>query len=183
MICNLTHWQDGKFITNWKVGSGYGSGSEQNSLRIHNTGYSLVSHRLHTWRHEFLVPWLMFCTLFLLQPGVPWAAHLATWIPGPLAHVLYSIFFTACCPTGGMDSWSPGSYSVLYYCYSLASHGLRTWRRGFLVPWLMFYLILICLLFMVLAHTLSFQNLQLKQVTGWPKQDLTSNLYWYRRRG
>jgi hypothetical protein len=30
----------------------------------------------------------------------------------------------------------------------------------------MFYLILICLLFMVLAHSLSFQNLQLKQVTG-----------------
>jgi hypothetical protein len=44
-------------------------------------------------------------------------------------------------------------------------------------------LILICLLFMVLAHSLSFQNLQLKQVTGWPKQDLTSNLYWYHRRG
>jgi hypothetical protein len=30
----------------------------------------------------------------------------------------------------------------------------------------MFYLILICLLFMVLAYSLSFQNLQLKQVTG-----------------
>ena len=105
-----------------------------------------------------------------LQPGLPQAAHLAAQIPGPLAHVLYSIPVTAKHPTGCapgvMDSWSPGSCSVLYSCYSLASHGLRTWRRGFLVPWFMFYLILICLLFMVLAHSLSFQNLQLKQVTG-----------------
>ena len=50
--------------------------------------YSQASHGLRTWRHGFLVPWFMFCTLFLLQPGVPWAAHLATWIPGPLVHVL-----------------------------------------------------------------------------------------------
>ena len=54
--------------------------------------------------------------------------------------------------------------SISSACNCLASHGLRTWRRGFLVPWLMFYLILICLLFMVLAHSLYFQNLQLKQV-------------------
>jgi hypothetical protein len=54
--------------------------------------------------------------------------------------------------------------SISSACNCLASHGLRTWRRGFLVPWLMFYLILICLLFMVLAHSLFFQNLQLKQV-------------------
>ena len=54
--------------------------------------------------------------------------------------------------------------SISSACNCLASHGLCTWRRGFLVPWLMFYLILICLLFMVLAHSLFFQNLQLKQV-------------------
>jgi hypothetical protein len=46
--------------------------------------------------------------------------------------------------------------SISSACNCLASHGLRTW--------LMFYLILICLLFMVLAHSLYFQNLQLKQV-------------------
>jgi hypothetical protein len=38
--------------------------------------------------NRFLVPWLIFCTLFLLQPGVPRAAHLAAWIPSTLAHVL-----------------------------------------------------------------------------------------------
>ena len=33
--------------------------------------------------------------------------------------------------------------SVSAICNSLAAHGLRSWKRGFLVPWLIYYLILI----------------------------------------
>ena len=37
---------------------------------------------------------------------------------------------------------------------SLASHGMRTWRRGFLLPWLGFYMTIFCLLVSYLANSL-----------------------------
>merc|ERR1712079_273091 len=42
-----------------------------------------------------------------------------------------------------------GSLSAM--CNSLASHGLRTWRRAFLLPWLLFLLVL-AFLFLQLAQ-------------------------------
>merc|ERR1712032_701320 len=35
--------------------------------------------------------------------------------------------------------------SVSAICNFFASHGLRTWRRGFLLPWLFFFLLVIAL--------------------------------------
>jgi len=43
-----------------------------------------------------------------------------------------------------------GSLSAM--CNSLASHGLRTWRRAFLLPWLLFFLLVLAFLFL---HLLS----------------------------
>merc|ERR1712215_431382 len=42
-----------------------------------------------------------------------------------------------------------GSLSAM--CNSLASHGVRTWRRGFLLPWLLFFLLVLAFLFLFLA--------------------------------
>merc|ERR1712233_116961 len=42
-----------------------------------------------------------------------------------------------------------GSLSAM--CNSLASHGLRTWRRAFLLPWLLFFLLVLAFLFLFLA--------------------------------
>merc|ERR1712181_94656 len=42
-----------------------------------------------------------------------------------------------------------GSLSAM--CNSLASHGLRTWRRAFLLPWLLFFLLVLAFLFLLLA--------------------------------
>merc|ERR1712158_139705 len=42
-----------------------------------------------------------------------------------------------------------GSLSAM--CNSLASHGLRTWRRAFLLPWLLFFLLVLAFLFLHLA--------------------------------
>merc|ERR1712024_343280 len=42
-----------------------------------------------------------------------------------------------------------GSLSAM--CSSLASHGLRTWRRAFLLPWLLFFLLVLAFLFLLLA--------------------------------
>merc|ERR1711936_1419701 len=39
-----------------------------------------------------------------------------------------------------------GSLSAM--CNSLASHGLRTWRRAFLLPWLLFFLPVLAFLFL-----------------------------------
>merc|ERR1712001_642566 len=39
-----------------------------------------------------------------------------------------------------------GSLSAMYN--SLASHGLRTWRRAFLLPWLLFFLLVLLFLFL-----------------------------------
>jgi hypothetical protein len=76
---------------------------------------------------------------------------------GTLAHVLYSIPVTA---------WHPRAVHRVAWV---------------LVPWRMFYLILICLLLMVFAHSLYLQILQLKQVLGCPTQDLTSEFYMMRQ--
>jgi hypothetical protein len=46
----------------------------------------------------------------------------------------------------------------------LAAHGLRSWRRGFLVPWLMYYLMILGILVMYLARLFYFHALNLKQV-------------------
>merc|ERR1712210_210103 len=43
-----------------------------------------------------------------------------------------------------------GSLSAM--CNSLASHGLRTWRRAFLLPWLLFFLLVLAFLFLHLAQ-------------------------------
>jgi len=43
-----------------------------------------------------------------------------------------------------------GSLSAM--CNSLASHGVRTWRRGFLLPWLLFFLLVLSFLFLHLAQ-------------------------------
>merc|ERR1712117_525435 len=40
--------------------------------------------------------------------------------------------------------------SVSAVCNFLASHGLKTWRRGFLLPWLFFFLLVIGLLTMII---------------------------------
>merc|ERR1711910_275440 len=39
-----------------------------------------------------------------------------------------------------------GSLSAM--CNSLASHGPRTWRRAFLLPWLLFFLLVLAFLFL-----------------------------------
>merc|ERR1712127_375171 len=43
-----------------------------------------------------------------------------------------------------------GSLSAM--CNSLASHGVRTWRRAFLLPWLLFFLLVLASLFLHLAQ-------------------------------
>eukprot|EP00088_Acartia_fossae_P037621 TRINITY_DN38818_c0_g1_i1.p1 TRINITY_DN38818_c0_g1~~TRINITY_DN38818_c0_g1_i1.p1 ORF type:complete len:160 (-),score=8.11 TRINITY_DN38818_c0_g1_i1:32-511(-) len=54
--------------------------------------------------------------------------------------------------------------SISALCNSLATHGLRSWRRGFLLPWLIYYLIILCALVMVLARFFYYEPLNLKQV-------------------
>lgn len=54
--------------------------------------------------------------------------------------------------------------SISALCNSLAAHGLRSWRRGFLVPWLMYYLMILGILVMYLARLFYFHALNLKQV-------------------
>ena len=54
--------------------------------------------------------------------------------------------------------------SVSVICNSLAAHGLRSWKRGFLVPWLIYYLILILLIVMFLARSFYFEHINLRQV-------------------
>merc|ERR1712098_597317 len=38
--------------------------------------------------------------------------------------------------------------SLSAMCNSLASHGVRVWRRGFLLPWLLFFLLVLAFLFL-----------------------------------
>merc|ERR1712244_181844 len=54
--------------------------------------------------------------------------------------------------------------SVSALCNSLASHGLRTWRRVFLLPWLVFFLIVLGLLTVHLAHSVYFYRAQWRHV-------------------
>merc|ERR1712243_551499 len=53
-----------------------------------------------------------------------------------------------------------GSLSAI--CNSLASHGLRTWRRAFLLPWLLFFLLVLAFLFLHLAQVFYQYHLRLK---------------------
>merc|ERR1712032_457335 len=53
-----------------------------------------------------------------------------------------------------------GSLSAM--CNSLASHGLRTWRRAFLLPWLLFFLLVLAFLFLHLAQVFYQYHLRLK---------------------
>lgn len=54
--------------------------------------------------------------------------------------------------------------SLSAMCNSLASHGLRSWRRGFLIPWMLYYLVVLCLLLMFLARSFYYEHLNLRQV-------------------
>jgi len=54
--------------------------------------------------------------------------------------------------------------SLSALCNSLASHGIRTWRRAFLLPWLFFYLLILVLLTMMLAHSLYTNHLHWRHV-------------------
>merc|ERR1712141_102677 len=55
-----------------------------------------------------------------------------------------------------------GSLSAM--CNSLASHGLRTWRRSFLLPWLFFFLLVIGLLTMNIIRDLWCHHIQWRHV-------------------
>merc|ERR1712080_86890 len=54
--------------------------------------------------------------------------------------------------------------SVSAVCNFLASHGLRTWRRGFLLPWLLFFLLVIGLLTMNIIRDLWCHHIQWRHV-------------------
>jgi len=47
---------------------------------------------------------------------------------------------------------------------SLASHGVRTWRRNFLLPWMAFFFVVLVLLIMHLGHSLYWQRAQWRHV-------------------
>jgi len=48
--------------------------------------------------------------------------------------------------------------SVSALCNSLANHGLRTWKRLFLLPWLSFFFIVLVVLTVQLAHNVYFHQ-------------------------
>jgi len=50
--------------------------------------------------------------------------------------------------------------SVSALCNSLANHGLRTWKRLFLLPWLIFFLLVLAILVVHLAHNVYFHRAQ-----------------------
>merc|ERR1712115_581138 len=54
--------------------------------------------------------------------------------------------------------------SLSAVCNFLASHGLRTWRRGFLLPWLLFFLLVIGLLTMNIIRDLWCHHIQWRHV-------------------
>merc|ERR1719308_555866 len=54
--------------------------------------------------------------------------------------------------------------SVSALVNSLASHGIRTWRRNFLLPWLAFFLVVLGMLIMHMAHSLYFEQTQWRHV-------------------
>merc|ERR1711892_1407750 len=48
--------------------------------------------------------------------------------------------------------------SLSAMCNSLACHGMRKWKRGFLVPWILFYLLVLGFLTMNLLQALYLHN-------------------------
>jgi len=54
--------------------------------------------------------------------------------------------------------------SISALCNSFAAHGLRRWRRSLLMPWLLYYLIVLCLMVMFLAQSFYTEHLTLRQV-------------------
>lgn len=80
--------------------------------------------------------------------------------------ICYLVAGIALITMGLMDSYSQKASMIMFggmfgvfasvsaLCNSLASHGMRTWKRGFLLPWLLFYLLILVLLTMMLAHSL-----------------------------
>ena len=54
--------------------------------------------------------------------------------------------------------------SLSALCNSLAIHGVRTWRRNFLLPWLVFFLLVLVLLIMYMGQSLYFQHTQWRHV-------------------
>merc|ERR1711955_135271 len=52
--------------------------------------------------------------------------------------------------------------SLSAMCNSLASHGVRVWRRGFLLPWLPFFLLVLAFLFLHLAKVFYQHHFNLK---------------------
>jgi len=54
--------------------------------------------------------------------------------------------------------------TVSSFVNSLANYGIRTWRRGFIVPWLAFYLLLFLFLMMRIAESIYAESLQWRQV-------------------
>merc|ERR1712088_668764 len=49
-------------------------------------------------------------------------------------------------------------------CNSLASHGVRTWKRGYLIPWLGFFSMLMVFLLMELGRSLYFDRAEWRHV-------------------
>jgi len=54
--------------------------------------------------------------------------------------------------------------SISVTCNSLATHGLKSWKRGFLVPWLLFYLVVLSVMVLGLARSFYYEHLNLRQV-------------------
>merc|ERR1712014_54985 len=54
--------------------------------------------------------------------------------------------------------------SVSALCNSLASHGVRTWKRGYLIPWLGFFSMLMVFLLMELGRSLYFDRAEWRHV-------------------
>merc|ERR1712154_620588 len=54
--------------------------------------------------------------------------------------------------------------SVSALCNSLASHGVRTWRRGYLLPWLAFFTMVMVFLLMELGRSLYFDRAEWRHV-------------------
>ena len=54
--------------------------------------------------------------------------------------------------------------SVSAFCNSLATYGVRTWRRNFIIPWLVFFLMVLVLLIMYMVHSLYIERAQWRHV-------------------
>merc|ERR1712080_604150 len=73
------------------------------------------------------------------------------------------LFFDICYLIGGITLIAMAlSNQVKDQDNRLASHGLRTWRRAFLLPWLLFFLLVLAFLFLHLAQVFYHYHLRLK---------------------